>query len=105
MQVNSSQDYLTARKRQLHAKAIRTTPISERTPSLYTSALGNGATQVQRFVAPFQGAWRGASGGATYTSLCCSTGGPLALGFVTDAGVVRFNVLPPLSVTATRVKV
>ena len=99
MQVNSAQDYLTAKKRQVIASTLRSAPPpqSRRTNTMITSVVANGATQRQRFVAP------GAPGGATYTSLCCSTGGPLALGIVVDAGVVRFNVIPPMSVTATRV--
>jgi hypothetical protein len=108
MQVNSAQDYLTARKRQIIAATYQTIadpPQSRRTNEMYISVLANGATQRQRFVAPFQGAQGGASGGATYTSQCCLTGGPIALGRVTDAGVVRFNVIPPISVTATRVSV
>lgn len=112
MQVNSAQDYLTARKRQIIAATyqnIANPPQSRRNNTVYTSVVANGATQRQRFVAPFQGApgptQAGASGGATYTSQCCLTGGPIALGPVTDAGVVRFNVIPAISVTATRVSV
>jgi hypothetical protein len=108
MQVNSAQDYLTARKRQIIAATYQTIadpPQSRRTNEMYTSVVANGATQRQRFVAPFQGARGGASGGATYSSQCCLTGGPIRLGIVTDAGVVRFNVIPPISVTATRVSV
>lgn len=106
MQVNSAQDYLTMRKRQIVATTYRSRvpPQSRRTNEMFTSIVANGATQRQRFVAPFQGAWGGASGGATYTSQCCLTGGPIALGFVVDSGVVRFNVIPPISVTATRVQ-
>ena len=94
MQVNSAQDYLTAKKRQLNARAIRSTPQSRRTNELYTSVLANGASQRERFVAPYQGARAGPIGGATYSSLCCSTGGPLAIGFVINTGVTR----PPMLV-------
>jgi hypothetical protein len=69
---------------------------------MFTSVVGNGAQQRERFVAPFQGARGGASGGASYSSRCCLASTPLALGVVVDSGVVRFNVIPPISVTATR---
>jgi hypothetical protein len=108
MQVNSAQDYLTERKRQLIAatyQTIATPPQKRRNNTAHTSVVANGATQRQRFVAPYQGAWGGASGGATFTSRCCLTGGPIALGRVVDSGVVRFNVIPPMSVTATRLSV
>jgi len=107
MQVNSAQDYLTMRKRQIVAATYQTRatpPQKRRTNEMFASVVANGATQRQRFVAPFQGAWGGASGGATYTSQCCLTGGPIALGIVVNSGVVRFNVIPPISVTATRVQ-
>lgn len=110
MQVNSAQDYLTQRKRQMIAatyQTLATPPQKRRTNEMFTSVVGNGATQRQRFVAPFQGApgsvnYAGRIGGATYASQCCLTGGPLRLGIVVDSGVVRYNVLPPISVTATR---
>ncbi len=107
MQVNSAQDYLTSRKRQIIAATYQTLadpPQSRRTNEMYTSVVANGAQQRERFVAPFQGApgsvnVGGRIGGATYTSRCCLASTPLALGIVTDAGVVRFNVIPPLSST------
>ena len=73
MQVNSAQDWLTKRKRRILAKsvALAPPPQSQRTNTLYTSLEANGATQRERFVAPFQGARGGASGGATYSSECC----------------------------------
>lgn len=110
MQVNSAQDYLTQRKRQIIAatyQTLATPPQSRRTNEMYTSVVGNGATQRQRFVAPFQGApgsvnYAGPVGGATYSSQCCLTDGPIKLGVVVDAGVVRYNTIPPMSVSATR---
>ena len=111
MQVNSAQDYLTMKKRQIIAATyhVNPPPQKRRSNEVFTSAMANGATQRQRFVAPCQGAWGGASGGATYTSQCCLSNGiagkaPGALGIVVDSGVVRFNVIPPMSVTATRVQ-
>jgi hypothetical protein len=102
MQVNSAQDYLTSRKRQIIAATYQTIadpPQKRRTNEMYTSVVANGAQQRERFVAPFQGAWGGASGGATYSSRCCLASSPLALGIVVDSGVVRFNVIPAMSST------
>ena len=110
MQVNSAQDYLTNVKRRIIARTYHVTPPpqSRKHNSVYLSAVANGATQRERFVAPFQGANGGASGGATYASLCClsngQTGAPGAFSTRTTEGVVRFNVIPPISVTATRVR-
>jgi hypothetical protein len=105
MQVNSAQDWVTSKKRSIIAKTYQTTPPpqSRKTNSVYLSTVANGATQRQRFVAPFQGANGGASGGATYSSLCCLSGVPGVFSTVNNQGIVRFNVIPPISVTATRV--
>jgi hypothetical protein len=103
------QDYVTMRKRQIIAKTYNTTPPpgSRETNAIFLSALANNASQVERQVFPFQGAWGGASGGKTYISRCClSNGGVGAFGAfrtTTDKGVVRFNVIPPMSVAQTRV--
>lgn len=111
MQVNSAQDWLTAQKRRIIARSYHVTPPpqSRRDNAVFLSAMANGATQRERFVAPFQGAWGGASGGATYSSLCClsngTVGAPGTFATTTDRGIVRFNILPPLSVTATRSRV
>jgi len=105
MQVNSAQDYLTSRKRQIIAATYQTLadpPQKRRTNEMYASVVANGAQQRERFVAPFQGAWGGASGGATYSSRCCLASSPIALGIVVDSGVVRFNVIPPIGSAATR---
>lgn len=107
MQVNSAQDYLTSRKRQIIAATYNRTPPPQkrRTNEMFASVVGNGAQQRERFVASFQGApgtTPGSIGGATYTTRCCLASTPLALGIVVDSGVVRFNVIPPISVTATR---
>lgn len=106
MQVNSAQDYLTSRKRQIIAATYNRTPPAQkrRTNEMFASVVGNAATQRQRFVAPFQGApgsvnYAGPVGGASYSTQCCLASTPLALGIVVDSGVVRFNVIPPLSST------
>ncbi len=106
MQVNSVQDYVTQKKRRIIAAMyhIDPPPQSRRTNDVFLSAVANGATQRQRFIVPAVSAWGGVPGTATYSSQCClvSTGAPFALTPVTDRGIVRFNILPPLSVTATR---
>ena len=106
MQVNSVQDFVTRKKRRIIAATYHTTPPpqSQRTNAMFLSAMANGATQRQRFILPTVSAWGGVPGTATYTSQCCltSVGAPGALGIVTDRGVVRFNVIAPMSVTATR---
>ena len=91
MQVNSAQDWLTKRKRRVIAKSIAVAPPpqSQRTNKLYTNIEANGATQYERFVAPFQGAWGGASGGATYSSECCTVTLPFAV--TNNRGVVPYN--------------
>lgn len=91
MQVNSAQDYLTKYKRRIHAKsvAVAPPPQSQRTNTFYASIEANGATLRERFVAPFQGAWGGASGGATYSSECCAVTLPFSV--TISRGVVPYN--------------
>ncbi len=109
MQVNSAQDYLTMRKRQIIAATYNTRPppIARETNALFLSAIANNATQYERQVFAFQGAWGGASGGRSWASRCClSNGGAGAFGAFairTDMGIVRFNVIPAMSVRATTV--
>lgn len=111
MQVNSAQDWLTAKKRQIVAKSYHTTPppLSRRHNGVFLSAMANNATQRQRLVVPQVSGWGSVPGGATYTSLCClsngNTGPPGTFSTTTTQGIVRFNIIPPLSVTATRVVV
>jgi len=101
MQVNSTQDWLTKYKRRIIAKTYNP-PQELRSNSLFTSFEANQATQRERFVAPFQGARGGASGGATYSSDCCSLSTSFA-GTIVHS-VVRFNVIPALSYRATTVR-
>lgn len=77
MQVNSAQDYLTMKKRQVIAKSYYTIPPpqSKRYNSVYTAVTASNATQRQRFIIPTQ-AGIGAIGGATYSSWCCGTAIP-----------------------------
>ena len=106
MQVNSAQDWLTRYKNRILARTFNAdpSPQSRESNTLYTSLLSNGATQRQRFIAPFQGARGGASGGASYLSECClsnnATGAFGAFQVVTDRGVVPYNgrSVQPMSV-------
>jgi hypothetical protein len=108
MQVNSAQDWLTAKKRQIVAKTYHTTPPpqSKRYNYVFLSAEANGATQRERIVAPQVSAWGSVPGGVSYSNFCClsngSTTAPGTFATTTDRGIVRFNIIPPLSVTATR---
>jgi len=72
MQVNSAQDYLTMRKRQLIAATYSSTPPEQKdkTPSVYRSVVANQATTRQRFIVPAVSAWGGVPGTASYTSWC-----------------------------------
>ncbi len=109
MQVNSAQDYLTMRKRQIISATYNTNPppIVRETNAMFLSAIANNATQYERQLFAFQGAWGGTSGGRSWASRCClSNGGTGAFGAFrtrTDTGIVRFNVIAPMSVRATTV--
>lgn len=100
MQVNSAQDWLTKQKRKIVAKSIAVAPPpqSQRTNKIYLHTVANGATQRERFVAPFQGAWGGASGGATYSSDCCVVANPFPV--TISRSVVPYNgrSVQPMSV-------
>ena len=110
MQVNSTQDWLTARKRQIVASTYHTVspPLSRRHNSVFLSAMANNATQVQRLSVPQVSGWGSVRGGVTTSNLCClsfgSASAPGTFSSVTPHGIVRFNVQPSISVTATRVK-
>jgi hypothetical protein len=106
MQVNSAQDWLTRHKNRILARTFNVdpSPQSRQSNTVYTSLVANGATQRQRFVAPFQGAQGGASGGASYSSECClsnnATGAFGAFQVVINRGVVPYNgrSVQPMSV-------
>lgn len=108
MQVNSAQDWLTMKKRQIVAKTYHTTPPpqSKKYNSVFLSAMANNATQTQSFVVPEVSGWGSVRGGKTTSNWCClsndSSAAPGTFATTTDHGIVRFNVIPPLSVTATR---
>lgn len=85
MQVNSAQDWLTLRKRQIIAKSFYTvSPAQEnKLPSTFLSVMGNNATTRQRFILPTVSAWGSVPGTATYTNFCtsCDKIGSAAPGF------------------------
>ena len=91
MQVNSAQDWLTKYKRRVITKSVPLAPPpqSQRTNEMFASIEANQATSRERFVAPFQGAWGGASGGATYSSECCAVTLPFSV--TNNRGVVPYN--------------
>lgn len=80
MQVNSMQDYVTMRKRQIIAKSYYSTPPPQqlKTNSVYLSTVANNATTRQRFVIPAVSAWGSVPGTATYSSLCTGCETPAA---------------------------
>jgi len=108
MQVNSAQDWLTMKKRQIIAKTYHTIPPPQKRKhnDVFLSAMANEATQTQLLVVPNPSGWRSVRGGETISNWCCLSNGssasPGVFTTTTDKGVVRFNVIPPLSVTATR---
>ena len=111
MQVNSAQDYLTNRKRQIIAATYNTQPPPQkrRSNGVHLSAVANSASRYQRFIAPVQAAaglgYTNAPGTATFSSLCCLTPTTQVLGSfttTTDPGVVRVQDLNvPMSYRAT----
>lgn len=108
MQVNSAQDWLTRYKRQVVAKTYHSVPPpqTKKYNYVFLSAEANGATIRERFITPTASAWGSVPGRATYTSFCClsngNAGAPGTFSTTTNKGIVRFNVVPPLGVTATR---
>ena len=106
MQVNSAQDWLTRYKNRILAKTFNAdpSPQSRESNTLYTSLVANGATQHQRFVAPFQGSNGGACVGVSYSSYFClsnnATGAFGAFQVVINRGVVPYNgrSVQPMSV-------
>lgn len=72
MQVNSAQDYLTLKKRQLIASTYATTPPEQRNKfnSVYLSTRANSATIRQILHVPTPSGWGDAPGGITVTNWC-----------------------------------
>ena len=73
MQVNSAQDYLTSRKRQIVAATVYSTPPpqSRKYNYVYTSVEANNASRYQAVNTINTSAWGSAAGGRTFVSQCC----------------------------------
>ena len=97
MQVNSAQDYLTMRKRQIVASTLysRPPPQSRKYNYVFTSATANGATQYQAVNRINTSAWGSAAGGRSFVSLCCSgaVGAPGVFQVVNTQGQLRIQDL------------
>jgi hypothetical protein len=104
MQVNSMQDYVTRRKRQILAASYSSTPPpqEQKRPSVYLSVVANQATQRQRFVTPTASAWGGVPGTATFSSECanCIVTQPTA---ANTKDVMSIQALRPIGIRATSV--
>jgi len=107
MQVNSAQDYLTMRKRQLVAKTFYSTPPEQKNkiPSVYLSTVANQATTRQILATPAASAWGDAPGGTTVTSWCagCETslGAPGTFQVVNTKDFVSRQALRPIGIRST----
>jgi hypothetical protein len=103
MQVNSAQDYLTRRKRQVVAATYSRTPPPQhlKFPSVYRSVLANQATQRERFVTPIVSAWGSVPGTATFSSECstCVVTQPTVVN-TKDSNILRRDIGLPMSVHA-----
>ena len=104
MQVNSAQDYLTLRKRQLISATYSSTPPEQKdkTNGVYTSTVANRATVRQVQAVPVASAWGDAPGGTTVTSWCsgCEAFSGV-FSSVNTKDVVSRQALRPLGVRAT----
>lgn len=107
MQVNSAQDYLTMRKRQLIASTFYSTPPEQKdkTNSVFLSTLANAATVRQVLAVPVASAWGDAPGGTTISNWCttCETpaGAPGAFTVTNTKDLVSRQALRPIGVRAT----
>lgn len=72
MQINSAQDYLTMKKRQLIASTFVSTPPppNDKRNGVYLSVKANQATTRQILHVPAPSGWGDAPGGTTVTSWC-----------------------------------
>lgn len=104
MQVNSAQDYLTLRKRQILAATYATIPPPQenKVPSLYRSIVANQATTRQRFIVPAVSAWGSVPGTASYTNWCSGCAAwPGVFSSVNTRDVVNRQALRPIGIRAT----
>ena len=102
MQINSAQDYLTLKKRQLIASTFYSTPPEQKnkTNSVYTSVEANASTTRQRFILPTASAWGSVTETATYTNFCsgCENGSsaPGTFQVVNTKDVLSMQALKPI---------
>jgi hypothetical protein len=108
MQINSAQDYLTLRKRQLVAKSFYTTPPEQKdkTNSVYLSTVANNATVRQVLHVPAPSGWGDAPGGITVTNWCTgdcsgSLGAPGTFQVVNRKDLVSRQALRPIGIRST----
>jgi hypothetical protein len=107
MQVNSAQDYLTMRKRQLIAKTFYSTPPEQKdkTNGVFLSTMANNATVRQILAVPTVSGWRDSPGGITVSNWCttCETasGAPGAFTVRNTKDLVSRQALRPIGVRAT----
>ena len=107
MQINSAQDYLTMKKRQVVASTFYSTPPEQKdkTNGVYLATVANNATTRQRFILPTVSAWGGVPGTASYVNWCTrcvtATGAPGTFQVVNRKDVVSRQALRPIGVRAT----
>ena len=107
MQINSAQDYLTLKKRQLVAKSFYSTPPEQKnkTNGVYLSTVANNAKVRQILAVPIASAWGDAPGGTTVTSWCTgcetATGAPGTFQVVNTKDVVSRQALRPIGIRST----
>lgn len=105
MQVNSAQDYLTRKKRQIVASTFYSTPPEQKNKfnSVYLSTVANNATTRQRFILPIVSAWGGVPGTATFSNFCTNcetaTGAPGTFQTVNTKDVLSIQALKPIGVS------
>lgn len=104
MQVNSAQDYLTMKKRQILASTYSSTPPPQhaKTNALYTSVEANHSTIRQVLHVPAPSGWGDAPGGVTVTNWCsgCETYRGV-FSTVNQKDIVSRQALRPIGVRAT----
>jgi hypothetical protein len=107
MQVNSAQDYLTMRKRQLVASTYYSTPPEQKnkTNGVHLSTTANNATIRQVLHVPAPSGWGDAPGGITVTNWCTgcerATGAPGTFRVVNTKDVVSRQALRPIGIRST----
>jgi hypothetical protein len=113
MQVNSAQDYLTMKKRQIISTTYYSTPPEQKgkTNAVYLSTVANTATTRQRFILPSTSAWGGVPGTASFVSWCslCETsagaagtaGAPGVFRVVNIKDVMSRQALRPIGIRST----